>query len=212
MEGKQFKFPVVIPVFERQSEGTFELESFVEAEVHVAQIREKLDQGAVTVLSYMNDWTRTALIEGAPCCLISDSEKKEVEALYYTGSKKFSNWTQCLSKMRLSNDTVRGSVVRVERNVFIRSYSTIISYELDVQQRSYDIHSLCSVPSEMHHCPYGAHDMYTLMCIVQGLREKQIKSMLRSFTVIVVSGDIQPRLTKYKMHPTLPGLVQIQAR
>lgn len=207
MQSASLQLPVVFPVYQQQTDGSYELEMFVETLVNVAQIRGVLDQGAVHVLCALKDWVGTAFLDSAPCCLVLDRDAQSVTALFYTGRKTFSSLGQCLSKMRLSKKVAPGCVVRVEGNVFVRSYSAIVSYVLDPEARLYQHHSTCSIPSKMHHCAWSALDTYSLLCVVQGLREQQIESMTRSFRVLAVATGGDSAVTKYRFNCNGPGML-----
>lgn len=168
MQSVQLQVPLLCPVYQQEPDGSYELENFVTASVPVVKLGETLSQESTKVLCSLRDWIWTACMQYAPCCIILQHNSSQVVAQFHTGQKKFNNFQQCARKLRLANHIHPGSVVSVEGHMYLRSYSVIVSYELDPETRMYTCHSACAVPAKMHHCALNARDKYTLLCVVQG--------------------------------------------
>jgi len=191
------EIPVVIPVFTVEGNGNFALESFVNAQVCVSNLKENLTSNNSCIIGYLPEWIRWEMTDNIPLCITVDGTSGHTTA-YTTGMSQFKSLKQCMAKLRLSNVTRNGDVVAVERAVFIRSYSIILSYLLDAQERVYKIETCTHVPSYMTAVKEYAEDEYTLMNIAQKLREKQIAACADTLLLVVLDHKGRNSIWTYK--------------
>lgn len=192
------EIPVVVPVFTIESGGGFTLESFVNAQVCIERLREDLTSNNSCIIGYLSEWITWEMTDNVPLCVTVDLSTGQTTA-YINGIKKFNSLKQCMAKLRLSNVTKNGDVVNVERAVFIRSYSFVMSYLLDIYERQYKLDTFTPVPSYMIIVREYITDQYSLMKTIQTLREKQIAGCVDTLLLVAVDHGGYDSIWKYKI-------------
>jgi len=195
-------FPLIIPVYQKQADGTFELDNFVQRTTRVCSLQEELNHRMVNVLGMLKEWTHSACTTIVPCCLLTGHGNARVTALFYCGRKEtFATMQHCLRKLKLWRAFERGSVVHVEGNIYIRSYSAVLSYVLDAPSRQYLFSTCCVLPARMHFCKWSARGLFALLDDARKLREQQIQTAHAYFMVLCLVPREPVIVFKYCVHP-----------
>jgi hypothetical protein len=154
--------------------------------VQITHVATRLTHAAAVTLTSLDEWIKTSFTEQIPCCIAVDDNEKNTKAVFFTGLKKYSNIRQCLQKLRLGTDLAVGSVVLVDGNKFIQSYSLLLAFKANTSLRCYEFASSCSIPSKMYYIPETLYDYYNLLRSVQTLRERITEEAIRTLVLSVV--------------------------
>jgi len=192
------ELPVIVPVFSTGNDEEFTLESFVSASVCVQNLKEDLTSNNSRIIGYMSEWVKWGMTDNVPVCITVDELTNKTKA-YIGGVKVFLSLKQCMAKLRLSKVTANGDVVNVERSIFIRSYSFVMSYSLDIRERKYKFEACTPLPSYMTAVKEYVPDKYNLLNSMQALREKQLEACVNTLLLITVEHKEHDSISTYKI-------------